>query len=328
MTTVADIGASERVTAYTERFRSFLDNDVAPLERELAQQDAGTPSAPRFDERGRMHSAVWEARREVQRRAGALGLYAPHNSAEVGGGDFTRVEMHHVEEVVYRESGLGLGLAALAWTEGPNPAIEHCSPTMRERSLTPLIKGEITAAFCNTELGVGSDVLAMSTHAVRDGSDWVINGAKGWITNSHFADVLQVVAVTEPGSGTRSLSMFLVDGKAPGLTRDRALPTTMADGLTGTLELRDVRVAAENVVGEIGDGFPLAMSWINWRRLCRGGMCAGWGGGLRDRAVDRARKRQSGGRPIADLQAVQHLLADIDTDVYTARAMSLQAQSE
>jgi acyl-CoA dehydrogenase len=328
MTTVADIGASERVTAYTERFRTFLDNDVAPLERELAQQDAGTPSAPRFDERGRMHSAVWEARREVQRRAGALGLYAPHNSAEMGGGDFTRVEMHHVEEFVYRESGLGLGLAALAWTEGPNPAIEHCSPTMRERYLTPLIKGEITAAFCNTELGVGSDVLAMSTHAVRDGSDWVINGAKGWITNSHFADVLQVVAVTEPGSGTRSLSMFLVDGKAPGLTRDRALPTTMADGLTGTLELRDVRVPAENVVGAIGDGFALAMSWINWRRLCRGGMCAGWGAWLLERAVQYSQQRRSGGKPIAEQQVVQHMLANMHADGYQARATSLVAQAE
>ncbi|GAA2542119.1 acyl-CoA dehydrogenase family protein [Pseudonocardia hydrocarbonoxydans] len=324
MTTVA----SERVTAYTERFRTFLDEDVAPLEEELAGRDAGSPSAPRFDEQGRMHPAVWEARREVQRRAGALGLYAPHNSTDVGGGGFGRVEMHHVEEFVYRESGLGLGLAALAWTEGPNPAVEHCSPAMREQYLTPLITGEITTAFCNTELGVGSDVLAMSTHAVRDGSDWIINGTKGWITNSHFADVLQVVAVTDPGAGTRSLSMFLVDGAAPGLSRDRALPTTMADGLTGTLEFRDVRVPAENVVGEVGDGFALAMSWINWRRMCRGGMCAGWGRWLLERAVAYARQRHSGGRPIAEQQVVQHMLANMDADVYQARATSLVAQAE
>lgn len=325
MTTVA---ASERVTAYTERFRTFLDEEVAPLEQELTGRDAGSPSAPRLDERGRMHPAVWEARREVQRRAGGLGLYAPHNSAEVGGGGFSRVEMHHVEEFVYRESGLGLGLAALAWTEGPNPAVEHCSPAMREQYLTPLIRGEITTAFCNTELGVGSDVLAMSTHAVRDGGDWIVNGTKGWITNSHFADVLQVVAVTEPGAGTRSLSMFLVDGDAPGLTRDRALPTTMADGLTGTLEFRDVRVPAENVVGEVGDGFALAMSWINWRRMCRGGMCAGWGRWLLERAVAYARQRHSGGRPIAEQQVVQHMLANMDADVYQARATSLVAQAE
>lgn len=328
MSTVADIGASARVSAYTDRFRAFLDADVATLEQELARQDAGTASEPRFDDRGRMHPAVWQARREVQRRAGALGLYAPHTGTAAGGGGFSRVEMHHVEEFVYRHSGLGLGLAALAWTEGPNPAIEHCSPTMREQYLTPLVTGEITAAFCNTEPDVGSDVLAMSTHATRDGDDWIINGRKAWITNSHFADVLQVVAVTEPGAGNRSLSMFLVDGNAPGVSRGRDLPTMMADGLTGTVEFTDVRVPARNIVGELGDGFHLAMSWINWRRLCRGGMCAGWGAWLLERAVDYAQQRHSGGKPIAARQAVQHLLANMHADVYQARATSLVAQSE
>jgi alkylation response protein AidB-like acyl-CoA dehydrogenase len=326
--TTTDIGPSDRVTAYIHRFRSFLDGEIAELEKTLAQRDVGTASQPRFDEMGRMHPAVWEARREVQRRAGALGLYAPHNSREVGGGGFGRVEMHHVEEFVYRNCGLGLGLAALAWTEGPNPTVEHCSPQMREKYLAPLIAGDITAAFCNTEPSVGSDVLAMSTHATRRGGDWVINGSKAWITNSHFADVLQVMAVTEPGAGTRSLSMFLVDGNAAGVTRGRDLPTMLADGLTGTLEFADVRVPAENVVGEVGDGFALAMSWINWRRLCRGGMCAGWGAWLLERAVAYAQTRQSGGRPIAEQQAVAHLLASMDADVYQARATSLVAQAE
>lgn len=325
---VADIGASERVTAYTERFRDFLDSDVAEIEQELARQGAGTASQPTFDDQGRMHPAVWEARREVQRRSAARDLYAPHTGTEAGGGGFSRVEMHHVEEFVYRNSGLGLGLAALAWTEGPNPAIEHCSPAMRERYLAPLVAGEITAAFCNTELGVGSDVMRMETHATPDGDDWIINGSKGWITNSHFADVLQVVAVTEPDAGTRSLSMFLIDANAPGVSRGVDLPTMMADGLTGTLEFNDVRVPAENVVGEVGDGFGLAMSWINWRRLCRGGMCAGWGAWLLDRAVDYAQRRQSGGKPIAAQQAIQHTLANVDADIYQARSTSLVAQSE
>ena len=73
--------------------------------------------------------------------------------------------MQHVEEFVYHRSGLGLGLAALGWTEGANAAIEHCSPTAREHWLDPLVAGEITAAFANTEISVGTDVLAMETHA-------------------------------------------------------------------------------------------------------------------------------------------------------------------
>jgi alkylation response protein AidB-like acyl-CoA dehydrogenase len=167
----------------------------------------------------------------------------------------------------------------------------------------------------------------MTTQARREGSDWILNGRKSWITNAHFADFIQVVAVTQPGAGTRSLSMFLVDADTPGFRRGRDIPTLLDDGLTGELEFSDVRVPAANVVREVGDGFALAMAWINWRRLCRGGMCAGWGQWLMDRAVQRARDRQVGGRPIADLQAIQHLLADMDSDLYAARATSLVAQS-
>ncbi|MDN5747920.1 MAG: acyl-CoA dehydrogenase family protein [Pseudonocardia sp.] len=320
--------ASDRVTGYTSRFRAFLDAEVAPVAAELDRAGVGTPWNPALDAHGRMHAGVWEARREVQRRSARAGLYNPHISADVGGGGFSRVEMQHVEEFVYRSSGLGLGLAALGWTEGASPAIEHCSDAARGRYLAPLLAGEITGAFCNTETSVGTDVLAMETRAHRDGTDWIIDGHKAWITNSHFADVLQVVAVTEAGAGTRSLTMFLVDADAAGVTRGRDIPTMLADGLTGELAFDGVRVPAENVVREVGDGFALAMAWINWRRMCRGGMCAGWGSWLLARAVDRARRRTSGGRPIAELQAVQHLLADIDADVYAARATSLVAQAE
>ena len=323
---IVDISA--RVRDYTAAFSNLLDNEVAAVERCLASADVGTPWQPRLDEAGRMHPQVWEARREVQRIAGKAGLYAPHNSAEVGGGGFSRVEMHHIEEFVYRQSGLGLGLAALAWTEGPNPAIEHCSPIARERYLAPLLKGEITAAFANTEPAGGSDVLSMATWARRDGTDWILNGHKAWITNAHFADVLQVVAVTEPGRGARSLSMFLVDANAAGVRRGANLPTMMTDGLTGELRFTDVRVPVENVVGDAGDGFALAMSWINWRRLCRGGMCAGWGSWLVDRALRFSQQRRSGGNPISSLQAVQQMIADMDADVFQARATSLVAQAQ
>ena len=323
-----DLRPSARVEQYTARFGRFLSEQVEPLEAELDGLGVGTVWAPALDPAGRMHPRVWQARRDVQRRSAAAGLYNPHVRAELGGGGFSRVEMQHVEEYVYRQAGLGLGLAALAWTEGANPAIEHCSDAARGRYLQPLLDGETTAAFANTETSVGTDVLAMSTAARRDGTDWVIDGHKAWITNAHFADVLQVVAVTEPGAGTRSLSMFLVDADAPGVTRGRDIPTMLGDGLTGELHLDGVRVPAENVVREVGDGFALAMAWINWRRMCRGGMCAGWGAWLLERALERARTRTSGGRPIAELQAVAHLLADIDADVYTARSASLLAQAE
>ncbi len=317
-----------RAAGLLPRYERFLAEEVAPLERELARRGAGTPWAPALDEHGRMHPAVWEARREVQRRSAAAGLYAPHMPEEVGGLGLTRVETMHVEELVYRRAGLGLGLAALAWTEGPSPNLVHLSPAGRERFLGPLMRAETTCAFANTEPEAGSDVLSMTTRAERDGDGWVITGTKAWITNAHFCDVAQIVAVTEPGAGSRSLTMFIVEAARAGFRRGADYPTMLDDGLTGELVLDGVRVPDGNRIGEVGQGLALALTWINWRRMCRGGMCAGWGAWLRDRAVARARSRRSGGRPIGDLQAVQHMLADLDADVYAARAASLQAQAE
>ena len=321
-------GLTSRVRELLARYERFLAEAVAPLETELARQEVGSPWAPSLDAQGRMNPMVWEARREVQRRSVGAGLFAPHMPSEVGGLGLTRVETMRVEEFIYGRAGLGLGLATLAWTEGPSPNLVHLSDVGRRRFLEPLMRAEITCAFANTEPGAGSDVLSMTTLAERDGDGWVITGTKGWITNAYFCDVAQVVAVTDPGAGSRSLTMFMVEADRDGFRRGADYPTMLDDGLTGELVLDGVRVPDENRIGEVGQGLALALTWINWRRMCRGGMCAGWGRWLLDRAVARARSRRSGGAPIGDLQAVQHMLADMDADVYAARATSLQAQAD
>jgi len=121
-------GPSRRVSELLPRYERFLAEQVAPLEEELAGQSVGTPWAPALDEQGRMSPAVWEARREVQRRSAAEGLFTPHMPEDAGGLGLTRVETMYVEELIYRRGGLGLGLAALAWTEGPSPNLVHLSP--------------------------------------------------------------------------------------------------------------------------------------------------------------------------------------------------------
>lgn len=321
-------GLTPRVQELVPQYERFLAEEVAPLETELGRQDVGSPWAPTLDDQGRMNPTVWAARREVQRRSAAAGLFTPHMPSDVGGLGLTRVETMHVEEFVYRRAGLGLGLAALAWTEGPGPNLVHLSDEGRRRFLEPLMRAERTCAFANTEPGAGSDMLSMTTRAERNGDGWVITGTKGWITNAHFCDVAQVVAVTDPGAGSGSLTMFMVEADRDGFRRGADYPTMLDDGLTGQLVLEGVRVPDENRIGEVGQGLALALTWINWRRMCRGGMCAGWGRWLVDRAVARARSRRSGGAPIGELQAVQHMLADMDADVYAARATSLQAQAE
>jgi acyl-CoA dehydrogenase len=163
---------------------------------------------------------------------------------------------------------------------------------------------------------------------VRDGDGWRISGTKLWITNARFCDHALVTAVTEPGAGPRSLTLFLVEGDRPGFVRGPTRPTLIEDGVTGELTLDSVRVPDENRVGEIGQGLQLALTGINWRRLCRGGMCSGWMRLLIERAVRRTRERRAYGGALADLQVLRHMLADMHADWYSARATSLLAQDE
>ncbi|MDP9396659.1 MAG: acyl-CoA dehydrogenase family protein [Actinomycetota bacterium] len=317
-----------RVQRYVADFARFVDAEVRPVEEEVGRALSTVRSpTPHLSEDGSMTPVLWEARREVMRRAGAAGLYAPHLPEELGGAGFSRVEMFHVEEAVY-SYGLGLALAALAWTEGPAPALLATDAEQRKRFVDPLVRAETTAAFANTEREAGSDVLGMQTRAVRDGSDWVISGRKAWITNAQFCDVAQVVAVVDPDAGGRSLSAFFIEADRPGFSRGPTYPTIMDDGLTGELIFDEVRIPDDNRIGEVGDGLGFGLSWIGWRRMCRGGMCSGWGKLLLDRAVERASSRRAFGGRLADLQAVQHLLADMWTDWYAMRAVSVSAQAE
>ena len=112
---------------------TFLYTKVVPLEKDLGSRNLGAVWQPHLDQFGRMHPVIWEARREVQRQSAASGLYASHMRSEFGGGGLSRVEMHHVDEFVYRQPGLGLGLAALGWIEGPASALEHIGDAVWEK---------------------------------------------------------------------------------------------------------------------------------------------------------------------------------------------------
>ena len=276
-----------------------------------------------------MHPAVWEARREVQRRSATAGLYSPHVGAASGGGGFTRAEMQHVEEFVYRRSGLGLGLAALGWTEGANPAIEHCSDAARQHWLEPLVDGEITAAFANTEISVGTDVLAMETHARRDGSDWVLERPQGVDHQRPFR--------RRPPGHRRHRARAPAPGRCRCSSSTRTRPvsraaatsrrcSTTASPASCTSTTCGSRPRTSSASRATGSRWPWPGS--TGAGSAAAGCAPGGATWLLERAVDRARTAPSGGKPIAELQAVQHLLADMDADVYSARAASLQAQAE
>jgi alkylation response protein AidB-like acyl-CoA dehydrogenase len=328
---MVDLSPSPRAADTLRALDAFIAREVEPLERELERRLEARGGRARhlvhLEPDGTLSPVVWEMRREVARRSARAGFYALHLPESAGGGGFSRTEMFFVEEAVYSR-GLGLKPPILAWTEGPNPMLLALTPDQRPRFLAPLLGGQSTAAFALTEPGAGSDVLGIRTRAVRDGDEWVITGHKAIITNAQYCDVAQVVAVTEPGASNRSLSVFLVEASRRGFRRGTTYRTIMDDGLTGELFLDEVRVPDANRLGEVGEGLPLALTWINWRRMCRGGMCAGWGRFLVERSREYATTRQAFGQTIGGFQSVQQLIVEMDVDWYAARALSLAAQWE
>jgi alkylation response protein AidB-like acyl-CoA dehydrogenase len=328
---MVDLSPTPRVSAILPRLAAFIEREIPPLAQEVERRlgERGGPGAGpiHLDADGTLSPVVWEARREVAKRSAVAGFYNLHLPEEVGGGGLSRTEMFFVEEAVYAR-GLGLTPAILAWTEGPSPMMLHMNAEQRRRFLDPLMRGAQTAAFALTEQGAGSDILGIKTRAVREADEWRLTGAKSYITSARYCDMAAVIAVTDPGAGTRSLSLFMVEADRPGFRRGPTYRTLMDDGLTGEIILDDVRVPDANRVGEAGQGFQLALTYINWRRLGRGGMCSGWGKYLLDLSIEYARARKAFGKPIGNLQAIQHMLAEMYLDWYSARSLSLAAQWE
>lgn len=316
-----DLSPSPRAREAMARLDTFVEEVARPIEARVRRDYLDDRQV--LDEDGTLHPAMAEARREVQRRAAEAGLYSLHMPAEVGGGGLSLTEMFFVQEALYRR-GLGLFLAALAWTDGPTPILLHLDEERRRRYLYPAMRGEKQCVFAVTEAGAGSDVLGIQTTARREGREWVLNGHKYLITNAAYADFAQVFAVTDPGRGKDGITGFLVDRDAPGFRVGKTLRTLMDDGQTAEFFLENCRIPEENVIGQVGQGFYLAMQWINNQRMRRGGMCAGWAQFLLDRCVDHARSRRAFGQPIGKFQGVQWMIVDMLADARSARALSLQ----
>ncbi|MBI2935473.1 MAG: acyl-CoA dehydrogenase family protein [Chloroflexi bacterium] len=325
---MVDFTPSPRAQKAVEGIRHFISQVVRPKEEEIAEhlQD----SRKYLDAEGKLHPRVWEARKEIYRRSGEVGYYSLHLPTTVGGGGFNRAEMLVIEEEVYSH-GVGLNPAVLGWRDGPTPRVMFCVPEMRPRFVEPLVKGLMTSFHAVTEPDVGSDMMNMKATAVKDGDDWVLNGHKAFTTNAFNADIANVLVVTDPGKGRRSLTYFQFltrEHEGKGFRRGNLYQTIMDDGYTGEVMLENLRLPKNAVLGEVGQGFDIFLPSINWTRISRGGMCSGWSKYLIDRTVERAKSRQLYGKPLGSLQAIQWMISDMYVDWYGARALSLQAVAE
>jgi len=325
-----DFEPPESVRPTVERVREFIRNDVAEIEKEY-EEHFGDP-VNHLDEDAKLIPEIHEAQSEVRRRSAEEGLYALHLPESVGGGGLSQLEHFYVIEEVFRYGtghGSGLTKSVLAWTEGPSAPLLHLDEAQREEWLDPLVEGRKTACIGITEPGAGSDIGAIETTAERDGDEWVLNGHKRYITNGPYADTAQILAKTDRAEGIDGMAIFLVDmNENPGIRPGRINTNLMMDGITSDLHLDDCRVGDDQVVGEVGQGLQLALSWINWRRINRGGMCVGMGEYLLERMLDHAESREAFGSPIGSNQAVQWPIVETATELKATRAFATRLIDE
>ena len=194
---------------------------------------------------------------------------------------------------------------------GMLPVMNWGSEELKHEYLPKIASGEHQASYCLSEADAGSDVASMRTRAVRDGDHYVLTGAKHWITNAGVSDTYTVFAVTDPSAGRRGISCFLVE--AGWGVQVAALEDKM--GLRGSptaaITFDEIRVPATHLIGEEGNGFTIAMHTLDRSRPTIGSQAVGIAQGAIDAAADYMRDRKAFGKPIADLQGLRFMLADM-----------------
>ena len=255
---------------------------------------------------------------EVMREAGVFGL--PFSEEDGGTGTGSLVLLRAVEELSKADASVGL---ILALQELGSLALKLTgSPAQRDRYLARWASGEWLAAYALTEPESGSDSAAMRTRAVPDGDGWVLDGTKRFISNAGVAHTYVVFAKTDADGGHKGISAFMVEADDPGFRVGRMEHKMGIRGsTTGDLHLEGVRLGPERLLGEEGGGFRLAMEVLDRSRPGIAAQALGIAQGAIDVALDYARSRLAFGRPIADLQAIQFMLADMQTTTEAARLM-------
>jgi acyl-CoA dehydrogenase len=316
---------SDEVSQIIGGLLAFIDAVVLPLE----DKNSDVLHDPRklYDSRGAYSSTARELVREVRMASAAAGYYAMFCPEEIGGGGLGSRVMLDAYESVYRKYGPGrlLAEAVIAhWAFGPSFLCSKFSPTVRETLLEDIMAGRISMCFGMSEPNAGSDAWMMSTRAVKDADGWVISGTKQWTSNAPYADYCYLFAVTDPVMHRErkgGVSCFLVPMTAPGVSVDSVI--RMFGDIGGNEAITsfvDVRVPAENLIGNEGEGFKLAMGGVSLGRVFNSGRALGLSRWALERAVDYAKTRQTFGKPIAEHQGVSFKLADSAMDIYAAKA--------
>jgi acyl-CoA dehydrogenase len=262
---------------------------------------------------------------ELIEHAHELGLMNLHVPEEFGGLGLGAFDGLLVGEELYRGCS-GIGTSITANGLGAGPVIIFGSPEQKARWLRPLVERPILCSFALSEPGAGSDVGGLRASAARRGDEYVLNGSKTFITNAGHAAWSVVFAKTDPAAGRRGISAFVVPMDSPGVTIEKHLEK-MGQRATDTsaFALHDVRVPAENRLGDEGDGFKIAMATLDFTRPGTAIGAVGVAQAAYEHAVAYSKERVAFDLPIAMHQAIGFMIADMATEIQASRLLCWQA---
>lgn len=280
-------------------------------------QEKIKPVREHFDELEQFPREIYDE----MAKADLTGVYIPTEYGGLGGGIMELVLV--VEELCKVDGSIALSLAATAL--GTIPIMLFGTEEQKKKYLPDIASGKKLAAFGLTEPDAGSDAGATKTTAKRDGDSYILNGTKCFITNGGDAEIYTIIAMTNKSKGTRGASAFIVEKDTPGFTfGKKEKKMGIRSSSTRELIFQNCRVPASAILSKDGRGFIVTMKTLDASRPGVAAQALGIAAGALEEAIFYARKRLQFGKPIISLQAIQHMLAEMATDVEAARALVYQ----
>jgi alkylation response protein AidB-like acyl-CoA dehydrogenase len=279
------------------------------------------PHAAEADETGEFPKASYDALR-------AADFHAPHVPAEYGGAGADALATAIVIEEVARACASSSLIPAVNKL-GTMPLLLAGSDDLKGRYLPKVASGEAMFSYCLSEPDAGSDAAAMTTKAVRDGDFWVLNGVKRWITNAGVSEFYTVFAVTDPTARSRGISAFVVEKSDEGVSFGAPEKKLGIKGSpTREVYFDNVRIPADRMIGDEGTGFATAMKTLDHTRVTIAAQALGIAQGALDFAKAYVKERKQFGKPVADFQGIQFMLADMGMKLEAARQLTYAAAAK
>ena len=287
---------------------------IQDMARSFAQEQI-KPCASEWDAKGIFPAQALQQMGEL----GFMGMLVPE---QWGGSDTGNLAYVLALEEVAAADGATSAIMSVHNSVGCVPILKFGTDEQKQRFLTPLAQGRMIGAFALTEPHTGSDAAAIKTRAVKDGDDYILNGAKQFITSGHNAGVIIVFAVTDPGAGKKGLSAFLVPRDSAGyevIRVEEKLGLHASD--TCQIALTDVRIHKSLMLGKEGDGLKIALANLEGGRIGIGAQAVGLARAALTEAARYAKERCAFGKPIFEQQAISFRLASIATEIEAARQL-------